>query len=98
MHSALRLGSDGTLSAQLLEVDRGNVLVTTRPIIPIRAPGTAMTHADLGCQRLQQLPDSVAAEVLDAVLYLEQKQRPGGDAPERRPGSAKDQVWTACLG
>lgn len=54
-----------------------------------------MTHADRVYQRLQQPPDSVAAEVLDFLLYLEQKQRPGGGAPERRPGSAKGQVWMA---
>jgi hypothetical protein len=54
-----------------------------------------MTHADLVYHHLQQLPDSVAAEVLDFVLYLEQKQRPGADAPERQPGSAKGQIWIA---
>jgi len=54
-----------------------------------------MTHADLVYQHLQKMPDSVAAEVLDFVLYLEQKRRPGTGTPERQPGSAKGQIWIA---
>jgi hypothetical protein len=50
-----------------------------------------MTHAELVYEHLKRLPESVAAEVLDFVQLLEQKQ--AGTRQPRRPGSARGQVW-----
>ena len=57
-----------------------------------------MTTAELVYQHLQKLPESVAAEVLDFVQFLERKQA-GADnrptRPPRQPGSAKGRIWIA---
>ncbi len=52
-----------------------------------------MTHAELVYEHLKRLPESVAAEVLDFVQFLEQKQ--AGTTQPRHPGSARGQVWMA---
>ncbi len=53
-----------------------------------------MTSAELVYQHLKQLPESVAAEVLDFVEFLEHK-RAGTAKQPREPGSAKGQIWIA---
>lgn len=57
-----------------------------------------MTTAELVYQHVQKLPESVAAEVLDFVRFLEQKQA-GTDnrqtRPPPQPGSAKGRIWIA---
>ncbi|HOS87763.1 DUF2281 domain-containing protein [Accumulibacter sp.] len=52
-----------------------------------------MTHAELVYEHLKRLPESVAAEVLDFVQFLEQKQ--AGTCQPRQTGSARGQVWIA---
>lgn len=54
-----------------------------------------MTHAELVYQHLKQLPESVAAEVLDFVQFLEHKHRIPSIQPPRQPGSARGQIWIA---
>lgn len=54
-----------------------------------------MTQAELVYQHLKQLPESVAAEVLDFVQFLERKLQGTGDKQPRQPGSARGQVWMA---
>lgn len=53
-----------------------------------------MTHAELVFEHLKQLPESVAAEVLDFVEFLEQKHGRPGTVP-RQPGSAKGLIVIA---
>ncbi|MBK7674926.1 MAG: DUF2281 domain-containing protein [Candidatus Accumulibacter sp.] len=55
-----------------------------------------MTHAELVYQHLKQLPDSVAAEVLDFVRFLEQKQANVEARLPRQPGSARGLIWMAA--
>ena len=54
-----------------------------------------MTHAELVYQHLKQLPESVAAEVLDFVQFLEHKHRIPSTQPPRQPGSARGQIRIA---
>lgn len=54
-----------------------------------------MTHAELVYQHLKHLPESVAAEVLDFVQFLERKQKGADTSQPRQPGSARGQVWMA---
>ncbi len=54
-----------------------------------------MTHAELVYQHLKQMPESVAAEVLDFVQFLEQKHGMPQPAAPRQPGSAQGLVWMA---
>ncbi|HWS12869.1 MAG TPA: DUF2281 domain-containing protein [Rhodocyclaceae bacterium] len=54
-----------------------------------------MTHAELVYQHLKQMPESVAAEVLDFVQFLEQKHGMAQPAAPRQPGSAQGLVWMA---
>lgn len=54
-----------------------------------------MTQAELVFEHLKQLPESLLAEVLDFVRFLEQKQAHVEKNPPRQPGSAKGQVWIA---
>jgi hypothetical protein len=56
-----------------------------------------MTDAERVYEHLKKLPESAVAEVLDFVEFLEQKQRPGGQAAKepRQPGSARGQVRMA---
>jgi hypothetical protein len=53
-----------------------------------------MTHAELVFEHLKQLPESVAAEVLDFVEFLEQKYGRSRTAA-RQPGSAKGLIVIA---
>ena len=54
-----------------------------------------MTQADRVYEHLQHLPESVVAEVLDFVQFLEQKHQRHAQPPAREPGSARGQVWMA---
>lgn len=54
-----------------------------------------MSHAELVYQHLKQLPESLAAEVLDFVQFLEHKQARAGTYEPREPGSAKGLIWIA---
>ena len=55
-----------------------------------------MNQADLVYQHLKRLPESVAAEVLDFVQFLERKQQANATRQPRQPGSARGQVWMAA--
>lgn len=56
-----------------------------------------MSNADLVYQRLKRLPDSIAAEVLDFVHFLEHKNAKGAASVAiRKPGTAFGQVWMAA--
>ncbi|MBK1718173.1 DUF2281 domain-containing protein [Thiocystis violacea] len=52
-----------------------------------------MTHAEMVYQHLKALPESVAAEVLDFVQFLERKHL--GVGQPRQPGSAQGKIWMA---
>ena len=52
-----------------------------------------MTHAELVYQHLKHLPESVAAEVLDFVRFLEREQKGADISQPCQPGSARGQVW-----
>ncbi|MCU0756937.1 MAG: DUF2281 domain-containing protein [Xanthomonadales bacterium] len=54
-----------------------------------------MSQAELVYQHLKQLPESIAAEVLDFVQFLERKQQVNPSRQPRQPGSARGQVWIA---
>lgn len=54
-----------------------------------------MSQAELVYQHLKQLPESIAAEVLDFVQFLERKQLANQLRQPRQPGSARGQVWMA---
>jgi hypothetical protein len=54
-----------------------------------------MTQADRVFEHLQHLPESVVAEVLDFVQFLEQKHQRSAQPPAREPGSGRGQVWMA---
>ena len=54
-----------------------------------------MTHAELVYQHLKQMPESVAAEILDFVQFLEWKQANVQSLVPRQPGSAKGLIWIA---
>lgn len=51
-----------------------------------------MTSAELVYQHLKQLPESLVAEVLDFVEFLERKQAGTVNKQPREPGSARGQV------
>ena len=55
-----------------------------------------MNQADLVYQHLKKLTESVAAEVLDFVQFLERKQQAAATRQPRQPGSARGQVWMAA--
>jgi len=46
-----------------------------------------MSQAELVYQHLKQLPESIVAEVLDFVLFLERKRQASGLRQPRQPGS-----------
>ena len=54
-----------------------------------------MASAELVYQHLKQLPESLVAEVLDFVEFLEHKQSGTANKQPREPGSARGQVWMA---
>jgi hypothetical protein len=57
-----------------------------------------MTPAEQVYRQLQQMPDSVAAEVLDFVQFLQHKKAESDHPPNRtprQPGSAKGLIWIA---
>ncbi len=54
-----------------------------------------MTQAERVYEHLQHLPESVVAEVLDFVQFLEQKHQRRAEPPMREPGSGRGQVWMA---
>jgi len=54
-----------------------------------------MSPADRVYEHLQHLPESVVAEVLDFVQFLEQKHQHSTQPPAREPGSARGQAWMA---
>lgn len=54
-----------------------------------------MTHAELVYEHLKHLPESVVAEVLDFVQFLERKQEGASTSQPRQQGSARGQVWMA---
>lgn len=54
-----------------------------------------MRQADLVYQHLKQLPDAIAAEVLDFVQFLERKQQARLERRPRQPSSARGQIWMA---
>lgn len=54
-----------------------------------------MSQAELVYQHLKQLPESIAAEVLDFVQFLERKHQASALRQPRQPGSARGQVWIA---
>ena len=54
-----------------------------------------MTQAELIYQHLQRLPESIVAEVLDFVRFLEHKQPEMKPQEPRQSGSAKGLVWMA---
>lgn len=55
-----------------------------------------MNQADLVYQHLKRLPESIAAEVLDFVQFLERKQQALATRQPRQPGSARGQIWMAA--
>jgi hypothetical protein len=65
------------------------------PYFHHHSSGLAMTQADRVYEHLQHLPESMVAEVLDFVQFLEQKHQRSNRAPPRVPGSARGQVWMA---
>jgi hypothetical protein len=54
-----------------------------------------MNQAELAYQHFKQLPEAMAAEVLDFVQFLQHKQAQAQIRTVRSPGSAKGQIWVA---
>lgn len=54
-----------------------------------------MTQAELVYQQLQQLSESVIAEVFDFLKFLVQKNLDLKNREPRQPGSAKGLIWIA---
>ena len=54
-----------------------------------------MTPAELVYQHLQQLPESLVAEVFEFVQFLEYKQARITSNQPREMGSARGQIWIA---
>jgi hypothetical protein len=54
-----------------------------------------MSPAEQIHEHLQHLPESVVAEVLDFVEFLEQKHQRRTERATREPGSARGQIWMA---
>lgn len=58
-------------------------------------PSHTMTQADRVYEHLQHLPESVVAEMLDFVQFLEQLHQRRVERPVREPGSTCGQMWMA---
>lgn len=54
-----------------------------------------MKNAELVYQHLLHLPESISAEVLDFVEFLERRQNRNVASNPRMPGTAKGQIWMA---
>jgi hypothetical protein len=65
------------------------------PTAITRRKECSMTHAELVYEHLKNLPESVAAEVLDFVQFLERKHEGASPSQPRQPGSARGQIWVA---
>ena len=54
-----------------------------------------MKIAELVYQHLLHLPESISAEVLDFVEFLERRQNRNAASNPRVPGTVKGQIWMA---